>query len=485
MSHSTWGVDPVFQYLSEHPSNIYYFALIPATLFVWAVTFRVRRKIAGLRWQLQDIGITDAEDILNFVRRLIDAKRLKSDSAMIETAFVDLTQGVAIPDRRGMLGHLSGLISRIRGFFNPYTLHKSNEETLKRYLGQICQYFQTFQTLRRAGQLPSEDEEYFVLRRLLAKTSFGEVWLAESRDNSESREFYFFTDTKRLSDVRAQREVLPRKFKHTANDPHIVQFYKLGFYRKRIPFIEFEYLPGLSLKNWILADAEERLELQPDQIMRGLIFGLAAAHDGFVYHQCIEPNKILLSERFDPKRKPEEIQAKLSELCIGSVTGDADWYPVLDDSRAAAGGPQSRKFNSMYLPPEVELASDESSKPQMDVYALGIIWYQLLVGRLERPPYDFADRLKDMKVDAQTVKRVSRCLAHADRRYENARKLADDFSKAPAIAAKAPAARQVIIGHYDVSELLTDYLRSAEQETFPPIHEAETAVRPRVATQTL
>ena len=482
---------PVYHYFREHPDvlskTIYYvlLALVTAVSYAgyyWA--FRVRRRIGSLRWRLQNLGVTRDVDIDHFVRLLVDTKGLGDDYTAIRTAFTDLMRGVKVHDRHGAITRINRVFSRISEYLYPYKLRGVNEETLKRHLDEICEYFDKFQTVRRAGQPAHEKEEFFFLRRLIATTSFGEVWLAESRDQEESHEFYFFTDIKKLAEMRSQREALPRRFKQLGSDPNIVQWFNFGFYRKRIPYLEMEHLPGLSLKNWMLVDAEQRPELQAAQIMRGIISGLAAAHDRRVYHQHLEPDKILLTEPFDERGNTDQLQAKVSEFCIGGVTGAAEWHPVMNNSRAPGGGPQSRRLNAMYLPPEIEHAGEQPSRAQADVqraqadvYALGIIWYQLLVGRTERPPYDFAERLREMKVDAPTIHRVSRCLAHADGRYENARKLADEIAKPQATVVRAPAAKQILIGHYDISDLLSEYIRSAEHETYPPVGDAETAPR--------
>ena len=60
---------------------------------------------------------------------------------------------------------------------------------------------------------------------------------------------------------------------------------------------------------------------------------------------------------------------------------------------------------------------------QDDVFALGVVWYQLAVGAIERPPYDFAERLRSKGLDSHTIGLIERCLAHPDRRFGDAREV--------------------------------------------------------------
>ena len=68
----------------------------------------------------------------------------------------------------------------------------------------------------------------------------------------------------------------------------------------------------------------------------------------------------------------------------------------------------------MYLPPEAS-SHGVLDPAQQDIFALGVTWYQLLVSKLERPPYDFAERMKEFIDDGRTIKLLSRCLAHPSR----------------------------------------------------------------------
>src|SRR5262249_13165802 len=90
---------------------------------------------------------------------------------------------------------------------------------------------------------------------------------------------------------------------------------------------------------------------------------------------------------------------------------------------------------------------------QDDVFAFGVVWYQVLTGKIERPPYDFADRLHQAGADSRTVRLVSKCLAQPARRFRDGGEvLATLESDAP------PDDWPVPEGCVDVGPLAREYL---------------------------
>ena len=86
-----------------------------------------------------------------------------------------------------------------------------------------------------------------------------------------------------------------------------------------------------------------------------------------------------------------------------------------------------------------------------------MIWYQLVVNRLERQPYDFEDVLRTSVQDTHTVRLISRCLAHPDRRFTNAGELDEAMS-----SADLPRWPPVPEGCYDVSHVVREYIATVK-----------------------
>jgi serine/threonine protein kinase len=109
----------------------------------------------------------------------------------------------------------------------------------------------------------------------------------------------------------------------------------------------------------------------------------------------------------------------------------------------------------MYLPPEAADPYELRTPAQDDVFAFGVVWYQVLTGRIERPPYDYADRLQKEGVDSRTVRLLSRCLAHPTRRFADAGELLEALEVDP-----IPEAWAAPEGCFDVGPLAREYLGS-------------------------
>jgi len=75
---------------------------------------------------------------------------------------------------------------------------------------------------------------------------------------------------------------------------------------------------------------------------------------------------------------------------------------------------------------------------------------------LERPPYDFADQLRQKGLHAHAVRLIRRCLAHPERRFTDACALEDALKGV--LPPDTPW--EVPEGCFDVSHLAREYLCS-------------------------
>jgi serine/threonine-protein kinase len=145
--------------------------------------------------------------------------------------------------------------------------------------------------------------------------------------------------------------------------PNIVQVFDYGFDEdSQRHFIVMEYVPGMSCAE-ILRD-KGRLDVpQAVDIIDQACRGLDHAHRNGVVHRDVKPGNLL--------RSPEGV-IKLADFGIakaGEQTGITQAGSVLG--------------TAAYLAPEQ--ARGEPAGPQSDLYALGVVAYQLMAGRL---PYE-------------------------------------------------------------------------------------------------
>jgi serine/threonine protein kinase len=201
------------------------------------------------------------------------------------------------------------------------------------------------------------------------------------------------------------------------------------------PFLVLDVAGGGSLEEWVLSPESERASFDIHDLMTGIARGLAAAHRHNIYHYDLRPANILLSDDTDPLPKI----AKFG-------------MPRLETAQSAGG--------HMYLPPEAAGPGTKRAAAQDDVFAFGIIWHQVLTGKIERPPYDFVERLQRQGVAARCIRLVSRCLAHPDYRFKNGMELLDALE-----VEAVPLDWDVPTGCFDVSALAREYIESLGRQS--------------------
>src|SRR4051794_38699646 len=147
--------------------------------------------------------------------------------------------------------------------------------------------------------------------------------------------------------------------------PNIVQVYDAGTdERSERQFIAMEYVEGQSCAELL----REHGRLAPDEVVdicAQACHGLDYAHRNGVIHRDIKPGNLLVN--------PDHI-VKIADFGIAKAADDSDITRVGSVIGTAA-----------YLSPEQ--ARGEPAGPGSDLYALGVVAYQLLTGRL---PYQGA-----------------------------------------------------------------------------------------------
>jgi serine/threonine protein kinase len=147
--------------------------------------------------------------------------------------------------------------------------------------------------------------------------------------------------------------------------PNIVQVFDFGLDEgTHRNFIVMEFVDGQSCAEML----REQGKLPPDEAVEILgqsCRGLDYAHRNGVVHRDVKPGNLLRSE---------EGMVKLADFGIAKAAEDSDITKVGSVLGTAA-----------YLAPEQ--ARGEPAGPASDLYALGVVAYQLMAGRL---PYDAA-----------------------------------------------------------------------------------------------
>jgi len=229
----------------------------------------------------------------------------------------------------------------------------------------------------KPGQpVPGRDRWQFVRR--LDLSGSGDVWLAEQPKTHETRVFKFAFDGGRLTALK--REVtLSRLLRQSLGErPDFVRMLEWNF--ETAPFyVENEYC-GLNLLEW--AESQGGLSAVPFETRLRLFIGMAstvaAAHETGVLHSDLKPANILVGENGT---------ATVADFGSGSIV-EPSRLAALEITRAGfsqedVSDAAALTGTVMYLAPEV--LAGHVPTALADVYALGMILYQTIVGDFRKP----------------------------------------------------------------------------------------------------
>lgn len=162
-----------------------------------------------------------------------------------------------------------------------------------------------------------------------------------------------FASAEQLMRFRLEAELAAR-----VRHPNIVGIHEAGEYEGR-PFLVMEWIDGGSLANHL--DGTPWPPLRAAALVETLAHALHAAHCQGVIHRDIKPGNILLAEGDVPR---------ITDFGLArALAGDSN----LTQSGGLVGTPR-------YMAPEQLRGESRAVGPAADIYALGVLFYELLTG---------------------------------------------------------------------------------------------------------
>jgi len=215
-------------------------------------------------------------------------------------------------------------------------------------------------------------EQKYRLKSVLGEGGFARIYLAVEEELRRPVALKVLRTS--LQRVESRGEVTAERFRREARlvaglrDPHTITLYDHGQTDDELLYLVFEYVDGSSLDEVL----EHSDPLDPERvvtILKQTLMSLEEAHAQGVLHRDIKPGNIMLYEHLG---RPDQV--KLLDFGIAkAVLSEDDATRARDLTRADSivGTPR-------YMAPEQFRNRDP--EPASDIYSLGLVAYELLVG---------------------------------------------------------------------------------------------------------
>jgi non-specific serine/threonine protein kinase/serine/threonine-protein kinase len=252
----------------------------------------------------------------------------------------------------------------------------SDDDRLRHQVDTLITAYETSYDLSGGTSAPSTNQGLetpaaigpYRLERVLGTGGMGQVWLAEQTEPVQRRVAVKLIRSGFYDPQVTQRFLAERQSLALMNHPSIAKVFDAGTTQEGQPYLVMEYVDGLPITEYCDVHAlsiRERLRL-----FQLVCDGVQHAHQKTIIHRDLKPSNILVTE-VDGKPVPRIIDFGLAKVLAQGM--DAETMMTRAGSILGTLG---------YMSPEQADSGGEDIDTRSDVYSLGVILYELLVGAL-------------------------------------------------------------------------------------------------------
>lgn len=284
------------------------------------------------------------------------------------------------------------------------------------------------------------------LMELLGTGGFGEVWLARNPHMpGKQLALKFCLDAKAAVNLRAETSLLARLQQKGRLHAGVVPLLHT-FLSADPPCLAYEYVPGATLASVITTWHRERVAptaAEAARVILRIAEIMASCHqqDPPIVHRDLKPTNILVeSSTTDPEVSTFRVtDFGIGGLALAATSGLSRTSVSPGNTMSAAQG----SYSPLYASPD-QMAG-KAPTPTDDVYSLGVIWWQLLVGNLSAAAPSgskWMAKMKERDASDAMVQLLSECLEPSgDDRIKDAGVLAARLGSMLGGAVEAPLPR--------------------------------------------